>query len=161
MTGPFDRLVAGLDYPIVIITVSARGERSGCLVGFTTQCSIDPPRWLVCVSRLNHTHSVARNADVVVVHFPTPDDCDLAALFGEQTGDEVDKFAHCSWHPWPGDGATPVLDGVRRWLAGRVVQRVDVGDHTALVLDVVEAAYDTGEQLGFQQVKDMPPGHPA
>jgi flavin reductase (DIM6/NTAB) family NADH-FMN oxidoreductase RutF len=50
--GPFDRLVAGLDYPMAIVTsAAAEDDRAGCLVGFTTQCSLNPPRYLVCISR--------------------------------------------------------------------------------------------------------------
>lgn len=42
----FQRLVAQLDYPPFIATVAAEGERAGCLIGFATQCSIHPPRFL-------------------------------------------------------------------------------------------------------------------
>ena len=45
--GRFNDLVGGLDYPMFIATArSERGERAGCLVGFATQCSIDPSRFL-------------------------------------------------------------------------------------------------------------------
>ena len=40
----FDRV----DYPLYVVTVrSPDGEMSGCLAGFVTQCSIDPPNFLV------------------------------------------------------------------------------------------------------------------
>ena len=62
------RLVSALDYPMFIVTVAAGDERAGCLVGFATQCSIDPPRFLVCISDKNRTFRVARDADTMVVH---------------------------------------------------------------------------------------------
>lgn len=37
-----EALTAALDYPMFVVTVAAGGERAGCLVGFATQCSIDP-----------------------------------------------------------------------------------------------------------------------
>jgi flavin reductase (DIM6/NTAB) family NADH-FMN oxidoreductase RutF len=154
-----DRLVASLDYPMAIVTCAAGDERAGCLVGFTTQCSIHPLRWLVCISKANHTFGVACRAEVLVVHFPGPAQLDVAALFGEETGDEVDKFARCDWRPGPGDA--PVLADVPRWLAGRVLDRIDLGDHVGFVLEPVDAACDLAEpQLGFQSVKDLQPGHP-
>jgi len=159
--GSFDWLVGRLDYPMVIATGAAGGERSGCLVGFHTQCSIDPPRYLVCVSKANHTFAVAAAADVLAVHFPSAAQHGLAALFGEQTGDEVDKFSRCDWHDGP--GGVPVLDDVA-WFAGRVVARHDFGDHEGFVLEPVDggtAGDADWRQLGFQAVKDMPPGHPA
>ena len=46
----FNSLVGDLDYPMFIVTVCAGGERAGCLIGFATQASIDPSRFLVCLS---------------------------------------------------------------------------------------------------------------
>ena len=41
----FQALVAGLDYPMYVVTVAADGDRAGCLVVFATKASIDPPRY--------------------------------------------------------------------------------------------------------------------
>ena len=58
----FQRLVAQLDYPMFIATVAAGGERAGCLIGFATQCSIHPPRFLAGISDKNRTYRVAQGA---------------------------------------------------------------------------------------------------
>ncbi len=155
----FQRVVANLDYPLVIVTVAAAGERSGCLVGFTTQCSIHPPRYWVCISKTNHTWRVAMKADAMVVHVPSPDERPLAELFGEETGDEVDKFSLADWEPGP-DGMTPVLSGCGRWFAGHVLEHVDAGDHTSFLIQPFAASAGAEEgQLGFQSAQDMRPGH--
>jgi len=55
----------------------------------------------------------------------------------------------------------PVLDDVKGWVAGPVVGRFDVGDHVAFVMEP-EAGSDkepSADQLGFQAVKDLEPGH--
>ena len=155
----FQRLVADLDYPLFIVTVAADGERSGCLVGFATQCSIRPPRYWVCISKSNHTWGVAVRADTMVVHVPSDAERGLAELFAEQTGDQVDKFSAVQWVPGP-DGATPVLSECPRWFAGRIVEQVDTGDHTSFLLDTL-AASSGGQagQIGFQAARDMSPGH--
>ena len=158
----FQALVAGLDYPMYVVTAAADGRRAGCLVGFGTQASIDPPRYWVCISKANHTHGVARQAGALAVHVLGRSHLALARLFGEETGDEVDKFARCEWAPGP-DGVTPLLSGCRRWFLGRIVDRVDSGDHESfLVQPVRSSAAEADEgQLGFQDVKDLEPGHPA
>jgi flavin reductase (DIM6/NTAB) family NADH-FMN oxidoreductase RutF len=168
MSGADDlhELVAKLDYPMAIVTVPVAraapqsGERaSGCLVGFWTQCSIDPPRWLVAVSKANHTHEPATGATTVVVHVLDADDRALAETFGELSGDDVDKLSLVPWSAGP-DGV-PVLDGAAAWFAGRVVDRVDLGDHIGLVLDVADVEVRRWRgQLGFQAVKDLDAGHP-
>ncbi|MGH9276595.1 MAG: flavin reductase family protein [Acidimicrobiales bacterium] len=157
----FATLTAAIDYPMVIVTVAALGQRSGCLVGFHTQCSIRPRRYAVFLSRQNHTYAVAQGADVMAVHFPTTGQRALAELFGAETGDRVDKFSGCRWEPGP--GGTPLLSDCPSRLIGRVADRIDVGDHVAYVLDVFEAtvAGPSPTFLTFQQIRDLEPGHPA
>ncbi|MFP5348008.1 MAG: flavin reductase family protein [Actinomycetes bacterium] len=143
-----------------VVTVACGGERSGCLVGFTTQVSIGPPRFLVCLSVNNHTYRVARNAQVLAVHGLDPEQHDLAELFGGTTGDDVDKFTRCRWAPGP-DGV-PLLEDCPRRFTGRVVQQVPFGDHVGFLLDPtgVEAAAEHG-QLTLKQVLDVAAGHEA
>jgi flavin reductase (DIM6/NTAB) family NADH-FMN oxidoreductase RutF len=156
----FHHLVAAIDYPMYIVTAAAGGQRSGCLVGFTTQGSIEPPRMIVCVSKANHTFGVAAQARVLVLHFLSVDDRELADLFGEKTGDDVDKFARCQWDEGP-DG-TPVLRGCRGWVAGPILERFDAGDHVAMLIapEDGQARHPDRPQLGFHDVVAMVPGHP-
>lgn len=156
-----DEFVDGLDFPMFIVTTAHEGERSGCLVGFGTQVSIDPALFLVCLSKVNHTHGVALDADHLAVHLLRPDQRELAELFGAETGDEVDKFERCAWQPGP--GGVPVLDDCPRVLVGRVQDRLDVlGDHTGFVLaPVVQDSRPGDPGLTFHQVRDIDPGHPA
>ncbi len=65
-------------------------------MGFATQCSIDPPRFLVCLSKANHTYRVAHEADTLGVHFVPTDAESLAELFGGETGDRVDSSGAAS-----------------------------------------------------------------
>jgi flavin reductase (DIM6/NTAB) family NADH-FMN oxidoreductase RutF len=143
----------------IVTALSRDAERAGCLIGFATQCSIRPPRFLACISKQNRTFDVAARADTLVVHFLGRAQLPLARLFGEETGDEVDKFELCAWSPSP--AGIPVLDGVPGWFAGRVLDRHDLGDHVGLWLEPFEAEDRGGPlDLGFQAVKGLHPGHP-
>jgi len=158
--GVVHELVAALDYPMFIVTVAAAGERSGCLVGFTTQTSIDPPRFLVCISRKNHTFRIAHAADSMVVHLVPREADALANLFGGETGDEIDKFERCVWRPGP-DG-TPVLEQCPNWFAARILDRIPMGDHHGFLLAPFQAHSDTGEQpFTFHRARRIDPGHEA
>jgi len=153
-------LISELDYPMFIVTATAGGERAGCLVGFATQCSIEPPRFLACLSDKNRTFRVAREAELLVVHLVPEDADELAELFGSQTGDEIDKFERCAWHPGP--GGTPVLDACGNWFAGRILERLPAGDHWAFLLEPIEAAADRGEgTFAFHRARCIQPGHEA
>lgn len=159
-TETFDRFVTGLDYPVFVVTAAAGEERAGCLVGFSTQTSIDPPRLLVCLSVANRTTAVARRAEVLAVHLLDDDEHPLAERFGGQTGDEVDKFAGVPWHPGP--EGVPILEEAARHVVGRVLDRFELGDHVGHLLAPLEVeAAPTDAPLTFQDVDDVEAGHPA
>ncbi|MCG6494205.1 flavin reductase family protein [Kitasatospora sp. A2-31] len=158
--GGFQSFVEALDYPVHIVTTAVDGERAGCLVGFAGQCSIDPARFVVWISKANHTHRIASRARFVAVHLVPPGQ-GLAELFGSATGDEVDKFAAAAWVPGP--GGVPVLSGVPAWFVGQVLDRADWGDHTGFLLDPITARNDPAHAraLTYRDVRGLEPGHPA
>jgi flavin reductase (DIM6/NTAB) family NADH-FMN oxidoreductase RutF len=157
MASAFERLVATLDYPLYVVTTASRGEPAGCLIGFATQCSIHPPRFLACISKKNHTLLPAEHAAAVAVHIVESKDKAIAELFGGETGDQVDKFARVSWHAVDG---VPILDACQRWFVGSILQTFDLGDHVGFLLEPIETEqHDSAEQLTFQRARDIEPGH--
>ncbi|GEB55234.1 flavin reductase family protein [Streptomyces gardneri] len=152
-----------LDDTMYVVTAASGGRRAGCLVGFASPCSIRPPRFVVWLSTVNHTHGVAREAHHLTVHVLGREQRALAELFGGETGDRVDKFARVAWRP--GHGGSPVLSDVRVWFTGWVEARLPGGDHEGFVLAPVEQAESVGEPptapLRYGDVRDLAAGHPA
>jgi flavin reductase (DIM6/NTAB) family NADH-FMN oxidoreductase RutF len=149
-----------LDYPMFIVTAARGGERAGCLVGFATQTSIHPSRFLVCLSRENRTTRVAARVEHLGVHFVPADRGPLAELFGGATGDEVDKFARCAWHE--GVHGVPLLEDCSNRFVGRVLGRLDLGDHVGHLLEPVAAEHGAaGPEFTFHRARRIDPGHPA
>ena len=99
-----------------VVTTQADGHPSGCLVGFATQTSMHPPRFLAGLSRNNHTCGVAARSDYLAVHVLERRHIGLAQLFGGETGDQINKFALCSWHTGP--EGMPILDDAVAWFIG-------------------------------------------
>jgi flavin reductase (DIM6/NTAB) family NADH-FMN oxidoreductase RutF len=153
----FDRI----DYPYYVVTVrSPEADMSGCLAGFVTQCSIDPPNFLVCVSKANHTFGVAERSSGMGLHLLGRDQVDLARLFGEQTGDAVDKFASVDWRL--GSTGAPLLVDAAVSMEGQVLGHFSVGDHEAFVMRGVRAvAGGPSGLLTFRSAPPLHPGHPA
>ena len=155
----FERLTVRLNYPLFVVTAAAGETREGCLIGFATQTSVHPGRFLACLSRKNRTYRLARDATALAVHAVPRDRRDLVELFGGETGDEIDKLARCGWSAGPHDLA--ILDGCPAWFAGTIVSRHDVGDHEGFLLAPEAARQEPGELLYFRDVKDIEPGHSA
>jgi flavin reductase (DIM6/NTAB) family NADH-FMN oxidoreductase RutF len=146
---------------MVVVTTVADNERAGCLVGFHSQSSIDPPRYAVWLSKANHTYGVARRAEMFAVHYLAERDHELARHFGGLTGDEVDKFAGVAVTDGP-DGL-PVLDDCAHRIIGRRVTFVDEGgDHACVTLEPIEVHGD-GRFSPFRlsDASSIDPGHPA
>ncbi|HEY6625226.1 MAG TPA: flavin reductase family protein [Acidimicrobiales bacterium] len=165
MTAPMDAaaaiapMVDRSDYPLFVVTVASADERSGCLVGFATQCSMRPPRYLVCISKDNHTWEVSRKSGSLALHLLGADQHDLASVFGEETGDTTDKFGQVAWT----DGVTgsPVLSECAAWFEGSIIDRFDGGDHEACLVTPVAGGYGTHPgEFTVSDAGDLEPGHP-
>ncbi len=157
--GPDDlkAFFARVDYPFYIVTVrAADAEMSGCLAGFVTQCSIDPPNFLVCISKRNHTLAVAEHSSGMGLHLLGDDQVDLARLFGEETGDVVDKFASVDWRL--GSTGAPLLVDSAVSMEGQILGHFSVGDHEAFLMRGVRAV--PGGHVGLLTYRGAPPLHP-
>jgi flavin reductase (DIM6/NTAB) family NADH-FMN oxidoreductase RutF len=158
----FESIVGRIDYPMYIVTALVAEERDGCLVGFTTQCSIHPPRFLVCMSDKNRTTRLVERgrADAMVVHLVPEDAEHIVELFGGETGDDTDKFERCEWTKGP--EGIPLLTDCPSWFAGRILERVPLGDHIGHVLEPF-AGDDPpdGGWFPFSRAKQLEPGHEA
>jgi flavin reductase (DIM6/NTAB) family NADH-FMN oxidoreductase RutF len=156
----FHRLVGDLEYPMFIVTARADGEPLGCLVGFATQTSIDPPRFAVCLSHKNRTFRHGRDTELLGVHCVPAHAAALAELFGGQTADAVSKFERCEWHDGP--GGVPLLDECPNRFVGRVLWRADAGDHDVFLLEPVAADAAPGEEeFSFHRARRIDAGHEA
>ena len=157
--GPYDEIVESLDYPMFIVSAAADGDVAACLIGFATQCSINPAHFQACLSKNNRTYEVARRAEVLVVHRVRRDQMELAEHFGGTSAkDDPDKLANWPWRPGP--RGAPVIEDCD-WFAGRVLDRFDTGDHVAFVLAPFGGECREHEQLGSQEASDIDPGQPA
>src|SRR3954453_4203393 len=156
----YDALVAALDEPVYIVTVAHGGTRAGCLIGFGGQVSIDPSRFLACLSDKNRTYRVAADgAEHLGVHLIPAGQRALAELFGGETGDDVDKFEHCAWREGP--RGVPLLDDCPTWFIGRVLDRRPLGDHVGFLLEPIAAAAGDEAWLRRRDGLDIDAGHDA
>jgi flavin reductase (DIM6/NTAB) family NADH-FMN oxidoreductase RutF len=159
----FESIVGRIDYPMFVVTTAAGDDRAGCLVGFAAQGSIHPPRFLVGISDKNRTYRVLERATALAVHLVPADGADIAKLFGSETGDDTDKFARCSWRPGP--EGLPLLDACPSWFAGRILERVRLGDHVGHLIEPFAGEDPAGAAerswFPFSRAKELDPGHEA
>lgn len=150
-----------LDPAMVVVTTAVGEERAGCLVGFHSQSSIDPGRYVVWLSKANHTARVAQLASTIAVHFLAADQRDLAAHFGTLTGDDSDKFAGLEFES-TGDSVPLLADCPNRFWGRKVALLDEGGDHLCIVIDPVEANVGGPlRSLRLSDVSDLDASHEA
>ncbi len=157
----FEKLVALLNYPMYVVTAHADGVAAGCLVGFASQTSIHPARFLIGLSKKNHTFRVAARATHLGVHTFDTEHLDVVRLFGSQSGDTINKFDQCRWHS--GLAQTPILDDAAAWFAGKILDRFSLGDHVGHLLEPVGGSppQELEHWVSYGDVRDLTPGHEA
>lgn len=139
MTDSANTLFRSINPPLIVVTTASGGQTAGCVAGFHTQCSIDPVRYAVWLSKANHTYRVVLFATHVAVHFLDATDHGIAELFGGSSGDDVDKFADIAWSAGP--GAVPLLDACpNRIVLRRTTVWDDGGDHVCVIGEPVDAS---------------------
>jgi flavin reductase (DIM6/NTAB) family NADH-FMN oxidoreductase RutF len=160
-TSAFDEVVAAMDSAMVVVTVAVEDERDGCLVGFHSQASIEPTRYVVWLSTANRTTALARRADHLGVHLLGSHQHDVAELFGGESADDSDKLVRTTWEAGP--SGVPLLVACPVRFAGRITARQETdGEHVGMVLEPVDAAWETPwTPLRLRDAIDIDPGHPA
>lgn len=157
----FAGIMRSLDAPMAVVSASVDGERAGCLVGFHAQSSIEPFRYVVWLSKANHTYRVASRSTHLGVHFLATDQRSLAERFGTRSGDDGDKFDGLA--PVWGPEQVPLVPGCGHRLLGRRIALLDEGgDHVCVVVEPTDVRFDGPFQpLRLSDVSDLRPGHAA
>jgi flavin reductase (DIM6/NTAB) family NADH-FMN oxidoreductase RutF len=159
MDGSADAMTDGADYPLYVVTASVGDAVSGCLAGFVTQCSITPVRFIVCISKINHTFGIAERSKSLALHLLGSDQEVIASLFGEVSGRATDKFTKVSWSR--GITGAPLLSECAAWAEGSIINRMSAGDHEAFLMTVANGG--TGRHEGsfmFSDASGFEPGNP-
>jgi len=157
VSGAIDDLVAAADQALVVFTTAAGDQRSGCLVGFHTQCSIEPFQYAVWISKANRTYRLVPFASHFAVHFLRPGDEQVAELFGAETGDDIDKFARCSWTE--AAGGVPLLAGMPAAVFERRSLFEEEGDHICIVGEPVRVEPQDFTPMRLSAAEHLEPGH--
>jgi flavin reductase (DIM6/NTAB) family NADH-FMN oxidoreductase RutF len=128
-----------LDRELWLVTAAGPSGGGGLLATFVSQASLVPelPRVLVGLARHHHTWQLVEAGNAFALHLLGEEHLDLVWRFGLLSGRDTDKLAGLP--VTTGATGSPRLDGVLGWLDCRVEGRLDTGDRTVYLGEVVEA----------------------
>lgn len=132
-------LIALADRELWLITAAAGERRGGLIATFVSHASLVPelPRILVAVSKQHHTWQLIETSGAFAAHLLAEKNLELVWRFGLTSGRDVDKFAGLASET-AASGA-PVINQSLGWLDCRVETRLDTGDRTVYVAEVLAA----------------------
>ena len=131
-------LFAWLDRELWLVTARSGVRRGGLIATLVNQASIVPdlPRVLLGVAKAHHTWDLIDASGAFALHLLGEDQLDLVWRFGLDSGRGHDKLAGLDWHA--GNTASPLLANTVGWLDCRVETKLDIGDRTLYVAEVVQ-----------------------
>lgn len=77
---------------VFVISIDEDGKPSGMIAGWNMKCSINPPLFAVSLSKKGYTHKLIQESEEFVIAVPNKSIESELVFFGENHGDEVDKF---------------------------------------------------------------------
>jgi flavin reductase (DIM6/NTAB) family NADH-FMN oxidoreductase RutF len=128
-----------LDRELWLITACANGRRSGLIATFVSQASIVPtlPRMVVGLSRRHFTYDLVETSRAFALHLLGEEHLDWVWRFALQSGRDLDKFEGLTLQSGP--TGSPLLADALGWLDCRVEGRLNTGDRSLFLGEVVEA----------------------
>jgi flavin reductase (DIM6/NTAB) family NADH-FMN oxidoreductase RutF len=130
-------ILGQLDRELWIVTAAAGPRRGGLVATFVSSASIVPelPRVLVGLARQHHTWELIEASNAFALHLIGEQQLDWVWNFGGRSGRTTDKFAGLSVQT-DSTGA-PILTDAAAWLECRVEARLDTGDRTVYLAEVL------------------------
>jgi flavin reductase (DIM6/NTAB) family NADH-FMN oxidoreductase RutF len=152
------QVYAQLDPPLWLVT-AANGSRHGGLMATTvTQASIvsEMPRQIMTIDKRHNTHALIEGSGAFAMHLIDETQLDLVWRFGLQSGRDVDKFAGLLFRT--GATGSPLLPEALAWFDCRVESRMDSGDRTVYLAEVVNGRLErTGPPLRNRRFFEIAP----
>jgi flavin reductase ActVB len=129
------------------VTVCTTQASDGSFVGFTasafTSLSLEPPLLLVCLQKDADCYAAFMEAECFAVSILAHGQDDIAMRFATKA---IDKMQETPANPGPRTGM-PLINGASAVCECRLQLRLDGGDHTILIGEVLRAETTDAEPL--------------
>jgi flavin reductase (DIM6/NTAB) family NADH-FMN oxidoreductase RutF len=138
---------------VTVVTTEHEGKPFGMTVAAFSSLSLHPPLVLVCIEKTVKTHDAIAAAGTFGVSILSSKQADISNRFASRA---EDKFA--GTEVVRGELGVPLIGGAITRLACKVTEKLEGGDHTIFVGEVVEANTEEGEPLvyfrsGYREIR--------
>ncbi|HEY3394044.1 MAG TPA: flavin reductase family protein [Lacipirellulaceae bacterium] len=150
----FDRL----DRELWLVTARAGDNHSGLIATYVARVSLVPalPRITISIAKHHFTHELIEASGAFGMHLVGEDQLDSVWRFGISSGRDVDKLSGLAISM--SRGGSPILSAAPAWLDCRVEARMDTGDRTVYLAEVLDARIErTATPLTLKRLLELAP----
>jgi flavin reductase (DIM6/NTAB) family NADH-FMN oxidoreductase RutF len=137
---------AQLDRELWLVTAAAGARRGGLIATFVSQASlvVDLPRVSVGLAHQHYTHDLVEASNAFALHLLGEAHLDWVWRFGLRSGRDGDKLQGLTVET--ALTGSPILPSALGWLDCRVEARLDTGDRTIYLGDVICARLNSHDR---------------
>jgi flavin reductase (DIM6/NTAB) family NADH-FMN oxidoreductase RutF len=137
----FSKIFDRLDRELWVITARAGERCTGLVATYVSSVSLVPELSRVTIALAKHhfTHELIEASGAFCMHLVDEDQIDWVWRFGIPSGRDVVKL--CGLAISTGAGGSPILSGALGWVDCRVEARMDTGDRTVYLAEVLDAGW--------------------
>jgi flavin reductase (DIM6/NTAB) family NADH-FMN oxidoreductase RutF len=134
-------LLHRLERVLWLVTTQTGARRNGLIATFVTPASIDyrQPRMMVGIANHHYTHELLEHSGAMALHLLKESQLEWVWRFGTQSGRTSDKF-DCLETRRASYGS-PVLVDALGWVEGVVETKMDIGDRTVYLVNLVDGQH--------------------
>jgi len=129
---------------VTIVATSNNGVCRGLTVNSFVSLSLNPLRVLVSISKSSHCHPLIQEAGIYSVNLLSEAQRDISSRFADPNDDEFHCFSETKYTS--GVTGCPLIQGSIGHIESRIVDEVDVGDHTLFIGSVVSAQIESEDK---------------
>lgn len=141
-----------------LVTAAEGARRSGLIATCVAHASIVPelPRVLLGLAQRHYTCELVEASGAFALHLLGEEQIEHVWRFGLHSGRDGDKFSGLQVER--GATASPLLGETLAWLECRVETRMDIGDRTIYLAEIVEGTVvSEGEALTTSRMLELAP----
>ena len=135
--------------PVVLVTCIDKQGRSNIVsVAWNMPVSHHPPLLVISVSPKRFSHKLLKETEEFVVNVPPYELMNEVEFCGSVSGKQVDKFKESGLTPKPARMVKPpIIEECLAHLECKIVNKVQAGDHTLFIGEVLTAYVNRGSSL--------------
>jgi flavin reductase (DIM6/NTAB) family NADH-FMN oxidoreductase RutF/rubredoxin len=149
-----------ITYGLYIVSSKNGSKLNGYISNTVFQVSAEPAQFAIACSKNNFTAGMIDQSKVFAISVLKKEvKTEIIGIFGYQTGQDIDKFAHAKYKVGK-TGAPIVTEDTIAWFECEVVQTINAGSHIIFIGKVVDGDLlgSSGEPLTYAYYREVKKG---